>query len=63
MLRTYKAKLRGNRLEWIEAPPQIGTTAEAVDVHVTILDQSNSSSDAPAQGARMEDILAQLAQR
>lgn len=57
MLRTYKAVLRGDRIEWIDTAP---ATAHATPVHITLLEES-----APApqreRGRVMAEALAALA--
>jgi len=57
-METYRAILKGNRLEWIESEP---TDLEAEQpVEVTILDTPNDL-DATTQGQRMAKALEQLA--
>jgi hypothetical protein len=41
MLRTYKAVLHGDRLEWSETPPASVAPGQPVAVHVTILNESD----------------------
>lgn len=55
MLPTYKATLRGNRLEWIGEAPEGDA---AVPVHVTLLEQPVPRQE---RGAQMADALRQLA--
>ena len=58
LMETYRAILKGNRLEWIESEP---TDLEAEQpVEVTILD-TPSDVDATTQGQRMAKALEQLA--
>lgn len=60
MLQTYKAILRGNRLEWHGAPPAALTIEQPVAVHVTILEEPALPPDTPP-GQQMAAILEQLA--
>lgn len=61
MLSTYKAKLKGDRLEWAEEPPpQNGATP---DVLVTILPAStHPPEDRVERGAHMKAALDKLAE-
>ena len=61
MLVTYKATLRGNRLEWNGEPPAHLLPEKAVAVHVTILDESVVSPIDVSRGQRMAAALEQLA--
>jgi hypothetical protein len=62
MLQTYKATLRGNRLEWNDGVPQALADDQPVAVHVTILDEVPRASAPQLSGQTMAAILAQLAQ-
>ncbi len=62
MLQTYKATLRGNRLEWNDAAPQAISEDHPVAVYVTILDEAPASPAQQASGQQMAAILTQLAQ-
>lgn len=62
MLHTYKAILRGNRLEWNDAAPQAISEDQPVAVHVTILDETEVLPSQQLSGQQMAAILAQLAQ-
>jgi hypothetical protein len=62
MLQTYKAVLRGDRLEWHDQPPTTIDADQPVAVHVTILDDTSPEAYAPAPGHHMAEILEQLAQ-
>lgn len=55
---TYKAILRGNRLEWRDERPEGLSPERELPVIVTILDEP----DSPGQGAMMADALRQLAE-
>jgi hypothetical protein len=57
---TYRAVLRGNRLEWRDEEPQTPSD-RGVEVVVTILEHSNSLADAVARGAAMARPLERLA--
>jgi len=50
---TYKAVLHGNRVEWIDPPPQ---GQRAVCVHITLLEAASED-----RGKQMADALADLA--
>ena len=62
MLQTYKAILRGNRLEWDDAVPQTLSDEQPIAVHVTILDQEQALPPHTI-GQQMAAILEQLATR
>jgi hypothetical protein len=57
-METYRAILKGNRLEWIEAAPEHLEAEQPVEV--TILD-SPAEIDASTQGQRMAEALERLA--
>jgi len=61
MLATYKAVLKGNRLEWSGGAPVLPSPREAISVHVTILNDQNASSKETDQGKRMVAALEKLA--
>jgi hypothetical protein len=61
MLRTYKAILRGNLLEWSGEAPEYPEKEQAVEVHVTILREAADSQRVMAQGKRMAAALEKLA--
>ncbi len=61
MLTTYKATLKGNRLEWNEDIPKQITPEKAIAVYVTILDEPVDQTAEVAQGERMAAALKQLA--
>jgi hypothetical protein len=56
VLRTYKAVLRGDHIEWIDTPPP---TAGATPVHVTLLEDVSSGS-AAERGRAMAEALEAL---
>jgi hypothetical protein len=64
MIPTYKAILRGNRLEWRGDVRQHIPTDRAVTVYVTLVDElpSQTKGDARKQGAAMAVALARLAE-
>lgn len=62
MLQTYKATLRGNLLEWSEEMPK-QTESVAIEVHVTILADTQTSLEKTIQGKRMADALEKRASR
>ena len=59
MMTTYKAVLHGDTIEWRENVPQQVSMGQAVDVHVTVLDQIPVADN---QGQRMAESLSKLAQ-
>ncbi|MBN2392453.1 MAG: hypothetical protein JXR84_17115 [Anaerolineae bacterium] len=62
MLPTYKAILRGNRLEWRGDAVNIAKD-RAVSVYVTVLDDTVlQTTDAESRGQRMAAALEKLAQ-
>jgi hypothetical protein len=61
MLNTYKAILRGNKLEWNEDVPNHLASEKAVMVYVTILDEPVVPSEVSQQGQLMAAALEQLA--
>ena len=60
-MRTYRALLHGDHLEWLEEAPEIQTDAP-LRVHVTVLEQE-SPSEAHARGYAMAALLEKLAKR
>lgn len=57
MLKTFKAWLKGSRLEWIGDVPELGE--QTLQVHVTFLDEKPVESG--TRGQMMAEILAKLA--
>jgi hypothetical protein len=61
MLETYKAILRGDRIEWSgDAPEQLNAQQE-VEIYVTILPSAATSSPAASTGKAMAEALGKLA--
>ena len=60
MLATYRAVLRGNRLEWRDTPKSLEGLDE-VPVYVTILAEPIGSSRDNVQGKKMAAALEELA--
>jgi hypothetical protein len=60
-MRTYRALLRGDRLEWLEEAPKSQTDAPLC-VHVTVLEQE-SPAEAHTRGHAMAALLEKLAER
>jgi hypothetical protein len=58
MLRTYKAVLRGDRIEWVDRPPRAG---KPVPVHVTLLEEEANAAST-TRGSEMARILTSLAE-
>ena len=59
MLRTYKAILHGNHVEWLEQPPE---EPHPVQVHITVLEEAGSEP-VLERGQAMAEALAALASR
>ncbi len=59
MLRTYKAILKGDRLEWSGDAPVPLEPEHPIHVHVTVLDEQETAEQ--NQGKRMAEALEQLA--
>jgi hypothetical protein len=60
-MRTYRALLHGDRLEWLEDAPESRTDAP-LRVHVTVLEQQ-PPVEGHTRGHAMAAILEQLAER
>jgi len=60
-MRTYKALLRGDRLEWLGEAPEPQTDAP-LSVHVTVLEQE-PPAEGQARGYAMAALLEKLADR
>ena len=58
---TYKAILRGNRLEWQDTPPAHLTPEHPITVQVTILDETEQMTRNGQSGPQMAAVLEQLA--
>lgn len=61
MLSTYKAVLKGDRLEWSDDVPELVVAGQPVPVHVTILDVALLQLEQPARGQEMAAALERLA--
>lgn len=61
MFQTYKAVLRGDRLEWRSEVPERLKGEQPVDVHVTILQDADVAADRTTRGAKMAEALEKLA--
>jgi hypothetical protein len=59
MLRTYKAILHGDQVEWLEQPPE---KSEPVQVYITVLEEP-TVEPTRGRGRVMAEALAALAQR
>ncbi len=59
-MRSYRALLRGDRLEWLEEAPEPQKDVP-LQVHVTVLEQANSA-DMDTRGCAMAAILEKLAE-
>jgi hypothetical protein len=60
MRATYKAILRGNRLEWSDEAP-VTTGENPLMVHVTILDEQKARTQQQLRGQLMATRLEQIA--
>jgi hypothetical protein len=60
-MRTYRALLRGDHLEWLEEAPESQTDAP-LRVHVTVLEQE-PPAEGQAHGHAMAALLEKLAER
>ncbi|MBD1842887.1 hypothetical protein H6F89_05575 [Cyanobacteria bacterium FACHB-63] len=58
MLKTFKAVLKGNSIEWVDEAPQLGD--QPVTVHITVLEE-NLGSDPATRGQKMAEVLEKLA--
>ncbi|WP_374687121.1 hypothetical protein [Promineifilum sp.] len=58
MLATYRAVLKGNRLEWTEETPQLPSEQEAVSVYVTFVPEAEETLEDRRQ--RVADALYEL---
>lgn len=61
MIESYKAILRGDRLEWRGAAPEETNGGEGVEVYVTIARRTSISSRASSDGKAMAGALSKLA--
>ena len=59
MLRTYKAILHDNQVEWLEQPPE---KSDTVQVYITVLEEP-AAEPLPKRGRVMAEALAELARR
>jgi hypothetical protein len=59
MLRTYKAILHENQVEWLEPPPE---KSDTVQVYITVLEEP-APELRPQRGRMMAEALAELARR
>ncbi|HAX86808.1 MAG TPA: hypothetical protein DCY91_11240 [Cyanobacteria bacterium UBA11370] len=57
MLRTFRAWLKGSRLEWIDEIPEFGN--QLIQVHVTLL-ENEPDLGARVRGRKMAEILEKL---
>jgi hypothetical protein len=64
MLRTYRAILRGDRVEWGDDAPVPMPPERAIPVHITLLEEAGGEgelADPAVRGQRMAEVLEQLA--
>jgi hypothetical protein len=61
MVRTYRALLRGDRLEWLGEAPE-SETDQPLSVQVTILEQGTAAEEV-SRGQAMAALLEQIAAR
>jgi len=60
MSNTYKAVLKGDRLEWVEEPPQELRSGRPITVRVSVVQQPSDFQT--ARGRRMAEALEKLAE-
>ena len=58
-MRTYKAVLHDNQVEWLEQPPE---KSGAMQVYITFLEEPGSDPSLK-RGEMMAEVLAELARR
>lgn len=58
-MRTYKAILRDNQIEWLECPPE---TSAALQVYITFPEEQDCEFTSN-RGRLMAEVLAELARR
>ena len=58
-MRTYKAVLHDNQVEWLEQPPE---KSGAIQVYITFPEESDSELPSK-RGRMMAEVLAELARR
>lgn len=63
MLPTYRAILRGDRLEWQGDRPEPTAIAPGMEVHVTLLGSPASPESEAERGRKMREALERLAAR
>ena len=61
MLRTDKAVLKGDRLEWSGGAPEHPRPEHAVAVHVTLPDESPDMTAKESRGRQMAEALERIA--
>jgi translation initiation factor 1 (eIF-1/SUI1) len=61
MLKTYKATLRGDKIEWATDIPKVLRNDKSVAVYVTIID-GNDVSDV-SNGKKMAEVLKKMASK
>lgn len=57
MLRTFKAVLKGNSIEWLDEGPELGS--EPIPVHITVLEK-DTGLNAATRGQKMAEVLEKL---
>ena len=58
-MRTYKAVLHDNQVEWLEQPPE---KSGSMQVYITFLEEPDAEPS-PRRGRMMAEVLAELARR
>jgi hypothetical protein len=61
MAQTYKAILRGDRLEWAGEAPEDYNAEQGIEVYVTILHERSVPARTTSDGKAMADTLKRLA--
>ena len=61
MLQTYKAILKGDRLEWSGDAPEQVSAEQGIEVYVIILRDAGVASEPTSDGKAMAEALAKIA--
>ncbi len=61
MLETYKATLRGGKIEWNGEVPKLLDVEQNINVYITILEETGSNRENKTRGQKMSEALERLA--
>lgn len=61
MLETYKATLQGDRIKWNGEVPRLLNVEQNINVHITILEETDLDQENKARGQKMSEALEKLA--